>query len=92
MARGPLGSSAPRSLGSRSARLSTCDCCSRCGWRSLFFRTGLMGLLWLVPWLWLYPSHNQRHAAGRGYTPGSIWRSVLMDGAADRHVAGVLLL
>jgi ACS family D-galactonate transporter-like MFS transporter len=25
------------------------------GWRSLFFRTGLVGLLWLVPWLWLYP-------------------------------------
>jgi MFS family permease len=26
------------------------------GWRSLFFRTGLAGLLWLIPWLWLYPS------------------------------------
>jgi MFS family permease len=26
------------------------------GWRSLFFRTGLLGLLWLLPWLWLYPA------------------------------------
>ena len=26
------------------------------GWRSLFFRTGLVGLIWLVPWLWLYPA------------------------------------
>jgi MFS transporter, ACS family, D-galactonate transporter len=26
------------------------------GWRSLFFRTGIFGLVWLVPWLWLYPS------------------------------------
>lgn len=25
------------------------------GWRSLFFRTGLVGLLWLIPWLALYP-------------------------------------
>ncbi len=30
----------------------------RFGWRSLFFRTGLVGLLWLVPWLWLYPAHR----------------------------------
>jgi MFS transporter, ACS family, D-galactonate transporter len=28
------------------------------GWRSLFFRTGLLGLLWLAPWLWLYPAHR----------------------------------
>jgi ACS family D-galactonate transporter-like MFS transporter len=32
----------------------------RFGWRSLFFRTGLVGLLWLIPWLWLYPSDRPR--------------------------------
>jgi len=26
------------------------------GWRSLFFRTGVAGLIWLLPWLMLYPS------------------------------------
>lgn len=26
------------------------------GWRSLFFRTGLLGLLWVLPWIWLYPA------------------------------------
>lgn len=30
----------------------------RFGWRSLFFRTGLAGLLWLGPWLWLYPANR----------------------------------
>jgi MFS family permease len=28
------------------------------GWRSLFFRTGLLGLLWLIPWALLYPSRR----------------------------------
>jgi MFS transporter, ACS family, D-galactonate transporter len=32
----------------------------RFGWRSLFFRTGLVGLLWLVPWCWLYPGSARR--------------------------------
>ncbi len=27
----------------------------RFGWRSLFFRTGLVGLLWIAPWLLWYP-------------------------------------
>jgi MFS transporter, ACS family, D-galactonate transporter len=35
----------------------------RFGWRALFFRTGLVGLLWLVPWLRLYPAHRAVAAA-----------------------------
>ena len=50
----------------------------RYGWRSLFFRTGLIGLLWLVPWLWWYPSHD-RHAAAE-YARLD-WRSMLKDRA-----------
>jgi ACS family D-galactonate transporter-like MFS transporter len=50
----------------------------RYGWRNLFFRTGLFGLLWLVPWLWLYPSHD-RHAATE-YARLD-WRSMLKDRA-----------
>jgi MFS family permease len=30
----------------------------RFGWRSLFFRTGLLGLLWLIPWLMFYPARR----------------------------------
>jgi MFS family permease len=37
----------------------------RFGWRSLFFRTGLAGLLWLMPWLWLYPSSDRTNPANR---------------------------
>jgi len=29
------------------------------GWRELFIYTGLGGLLWLIPWLWLVPSGRQ---------------------------------
>ena len=50
----------------------------RFGWRSLFFRTGLFGLLWLVPWLWWYPSHD-RHAATESARLD--WRSMLKDRA-----------
>ncbi len=45
----------------------------RFGWRSLFFRTGLAGLLWLIPWLWLYPSDRvaaPRSSQAPSNTPG----------------------
>ena len=48
------------------------------GWRSLFFRTGLFGLMWLVPWLWAYPSDN------RGDTRAPVpieWRALLTNRA-----------
>lgn len=37
----------------------------RFGWRSLFFRTGLLGLLWLIPWLMFYPSRRTLPGDGR---------------------------
>ena len=30
----------------------------RFGWRALFIRTGIAGLLWLIPWLMFYPSQR----------------------------------
>jgi len=35
------------------------------GWRSAFVITGALGILWLVPWLWLYrrPEHHPRLTA-----------------------------
>src|SRR5438045_3796643 len=50
---------------------------ARFGWRSLFFRTGLAGLIWLMPWLWLYPPVR----AGRTRTapPRVAWQRLLRD-------------
>ena len=30
------------------------------GWRELFIYTGLGGLLWLLPWLWLVPARSEK--------------------------------
>ena len=49
----------------------------RFGWRSLFFRTGLVGLLWLIPWLLFYPSSRPEP---RAHTPIP-WRALLRNRA-----------
>jgi len=49
----------------------------RYGWRSLFFRTGLLGLLWLIPWLLFYPS--RRPAAAD--SPRVEWRALFKSRA-----------
>jgi MFS transporter, ACS family, D-galactonate transporter len=55
----------------------------RFGWRSLFFRTGFVGLLWLLPWIWLYPSGGVP-SAPRTRTD---WRAL----ARDRTLVGMSL-
>jgi ACS family D-galactonate transporter-like MFS transporter len=42
----------------------------RFGWRSLFFRTGVAGLLWLIPWLWIYPADRAVAPASRSRLAG----------------------
>jgi ACS family D-galactonate transporter-like MFS transporter len=57
----------------------------RFGWRSLFFRTGLAGLLWLWPWLSIYPSGNpgtRRPARSPSARPPSVaWSSLFTNQA-----------
>jgi predicted MFS family arabinose efflux permease len=56
----------------------------RFGWRSLFFRTGLIGLLWLIPWLLLYPSSSRETRS----TPAPVnWRAL----ARRRALIGICL-
>jgi MFS family permease len=56
----------------------------RYGWRSLFFRTGLFGLLWLIPWMMFYPS-SRRAAAAK---PAPIdWRALM----GNRALLGICL-
>jgi MFS family permease len=45
------------------------------GWRNLFFRTGLFGLLWLVPWLLLYPSTRAQAPAAPRIEWGRLLRN-----------------
>jgi MFS family permease len=54
----------------------------RFGWRSLFFRTGLAGLLWLIPWMWLYPPDRPGAAnvANRARSANPVaWRALLTN-------------
>jgi MFS family permease len=53
------------------------------GWRSLFFRTGLVGLLWLIPWLMFYPSSRGSVAA----KPPVDWPALL----SNRALLGICL-
>ena len=41
-------------IGATIAPLLITTVASRYGWQSAFVATGALGLLWLVPWLWLY--------------------------------------
>jgi MFS family permease len=45
------------------------------GWRSLFFRTGLVGLLWLIPWLMFYPSPRGQKRTPAPVDWGALFRS-----------------
>jgi MFS family permease len=40
------------------------------GWRGMFFVTGLLGLVWLAPWLYFYqaPTEEKAHKLGGGLT------------------------
>ncbi|MBY8829443.1 MFS transporter [Hephaestia mangrovi] len=55
------------------------------GWRATFAVVGLLGLLWLVPWLWLYRGDPDRHpwlsAEERAY---------IADGGAEAKSAGTM--
>jgi ACS family hexuronate transporter-like MFS transporter len=62
------------------------------GWRGAFVVTGMLGLLWVIPWLWLYrPPHEHPRltdaervlvpppspATTRGGAEGTLWRTLL---------------
>jgi ACS family D-galactonate transporter-like MFS transporter len=51
------------------------------GWRSLFFRTGLAGLVWLLPWWWLYPADRDTAPARAPIAWGRLTR--------DRALVGI---
>ena len=48
---------------------------SRFGWQWAFFATGLAGLVWLVPWIWLAPRGTCSREPDAG-GPAASWRQV----------------
>jgi len=79
-------------LGATIAPILVVGMSTRFGWQAVFVVTGLAGLVWLVPWLWLYrrPAENphitereRMHVAGAGAAPDAAtapaegWRAVL---------------
>ena len=65
---------------------------ARFGWQAAFVATGLAGLLWIVPWLLIYP---RRKAVDRpvvtATTERAMWAAVVRQPAAWRLMAGRLL-
>ena len=61
------------------------------GWRSLFFWTGLAGVLWFVPWIWFHRRYARPSAAR--VAPETVRASAAGFSALvrDRRVAGVFL-
>jgi len=59
------------------------------GWRHTFVTLGFTALLWLAPWLWLFPRRLQardENAASTGLALGTVGRSML-----NRNLLGICL-
>jgi ACS family D-galactonate transporter-like MFS transporter len=49
------------------------------GWRWMFLSTGLVGLLWLLPWLLLYPAPSQTAPPRRPVLPWRTLRGIIRN-------------
>lgn len=58
------------------------------GWRDLFFRTGGVGLLWLLPWLLLYQEGDSDRVPAASERASFTWRRVL-ELLRNRTVTGI---
>ena len=63
----------------------------RQGWRHTFLLLGFAGLLWVIPWLWVFPAQMRSTAArGTGASPyptsSGSWKSLL-----NRNLLGICL-
>lgn len=58
------------------------------GWRWMFLSTGLAGMLWLLPWLLLYPTASRTASSGRAAVPWSALREIIRSRNAWGMAAG----
>jgi ACS family hexuronate transporter-like MFS transporter len=62
---------------------------TRVGWRLAFLLPALVGLLWLVPWLWLFPRTPAAAASAPGVADATIGLGTLLR---NRKVLGLFLI
>ena len=62
----------------------------RYGWRYTFFLLGFVALIWIVPWLWVFPSQlhamNMHPSSSPSRAPGFAWNLVF-----NRNLLGLCL-
>ncbi len=63
----------------------------RHGWRHTFLLLGFAGLLWIVPWLWIFPRRMQHVRPGVTAPPSPIVSRVQWSGLLNRNLLGICL-
>ena len=68
----------------------------RYGWRHTFLLLGFTGLLWIIPWLWIFPRRMRPADEPAASLPSAIsapfrWRSVFSRNLLNRNLLGICL-
>ncbi len=63
----------------------------RYGWRHTFLLLGFVGLLWIVPWLWVFPHHMQPANRAAASLPSAISPPVRWSALLNRNLLGICL-
>ena len=68
----------------------------RYGWRHTFLLLGFTGLLWIIPWLWVFPSRMRPPNAAATSLPAATsspirWRALCNGTLLNRNLLGICL-
>src|SRR5713226_361088 len=63
----------------------------RHGWRHTFLLLGFAGLVWIVPWLWVFPRRMQPEGTAAASLPSAISSPVRWNALFNRNLLGICL-
>ncbi len=63
----------------------------RYGWRHTFLLLGFAGLVWIVPWLWVFPRRMQPEGTAAASLPSAISSPVRWNALFNRNLLGICL-